>query len=155
MDTSFISVRVLIPILFMIGCTGSTSEKSASSEQPESVKTAPKTVTKHLVEGPFHFSSKVMKDTFRIRLLGPDTLTTQVTFEIITARNEIIYQTTFSSTELIGFDAEDNNKKSDAETIIEGMNQFFGPDNFDSPAINLPEYDPEDYTMIDLTCGKK
>ena len=85
------------------------------------------------------FSNSEKKDTFTLRMVGKDILTSQIDFTIKSALGDTVFYHKFKSQDLIGYgliDIKDPSKDQMENYILKRFYDFFDDSNFASPAIS-------------------
>ena len=96
------------------------------------------------------FSSNQVKDKFRLELIGKDTLSGLVKFQILNSSGDSIYSIVFESRALFDYGLPDNSTEvEEGKYVIKRLDNFFNAENFVKPAIGSSEvYDSAYYDVI-------
>lgn len=157
MDTLVLQLKPMYYLLSIVILLSCSSKKESNNILQSPVKIEASERAMHSVVKEYFFSSKQIKDQFRIELTGRDTLNGKVKFQILTQAGDSIYSTEFESSALIDHALPPNSTDTDkGKYIIKRMNEFFNEDNFVKPAIGSKEvYDKDYYGVVDEATWKE
>jgi hypothetical protein len=98
------------------------------------------------------FSDQSKLDTFKLIIRGSSINTGSLKFEIISYKNEKIYNENYSAVDLLG-DLDDLSAKESEDTIKSRFSHFFNPDDFYTPALDR-KLDLTDTDYVDIKTQK-
>jgi hypothetical protein len=132
-------MKKIVGILFIAVLFSACGNKGGGSNSPGDETIVEEKVL-YTQETSHSFSDNNAADTFSLKVVGKDILSANVKFQIISAKNQIIFVDNFKATDLIGyaFNDVDPAKVTDemkVDFIRKRLKTFFDKANFKSPAI--------------------
>ena len=107
-----------------------------------------------VVEKKHEFSSESTQDIFRLTVNGKNIFDAVVTFQILKANGQEIYNVCFTTGDLMEFGSPETDKgykrsKEDSISIIAVLNQFFDERNFTKPAVQDTSEMKDNYSSFE------